>query len=354
MPASFPSFSNVYIPNVSTNAEITANLVAIYGRGKGGKWPYHEYVSIVPTKKPLGYFRRVSAGAAWRINPTSGNQFKWAPGNDSPSGAWNKLGFVNVQYDAQRYAFATELDLQTVDVADFKIQPAHFGMLGQQANTWRSYLAASQATDSTQYPASHVATATSWGGGLWSDATGSNTYIHRGLMAALQRIQKSTGGMVRNAGDFALVMNPTTAAAVSRAEEIREYLARQEGAWKIIEGQEPLNYQRWSMPQYLYGTRVVIEDTVKNDDQSTPLDSTNSSYVWPDGTIALLLRPDGQIEWPEGVEGNPSVVQMFSYEEMNSETETETWHRRVKMRITDYFALETVAHLAGALITSAV
>lgn len=349
MAAGFPSFSNVYIPASSTLAEITANLVIAYGRGKTNKYPMLEYTSIVPVSKPLGFYTRISAGQAWRINPTDGNQFRWAPGNKRPGGDWNKLGFVRVPYNAERFSFDTRLDQQAIDVADFKLQPLHYSMLAQQAMVWRSYNAAAVATTSGNYPASHVKTSATWGGGAWSTASDANPYIMKSIQSMAQTIQKDTGNTVASPKDLAIVLNPVDASLISRTEEIRTYLARQEGAPAIIKGDEPLNQIRFGMPEYLYGCRVVIEDTVYNTDPTQAADSTNNDYVWPTGTVAVILRPAGQLEWPEGVEGNPSVIQLMEYEALNAEALNDSYHRLLEMSVTDQWDIVVGSQLGACL-----
>lgn len=352
MPASFPSFTNSFIPSASTTAEITANLVVNYARNKS-KFLVNRYATITPVRLPVGFYSRLSAGANIRLNPTSGYGYGWAPGQRRPDGSWNQIGNTRVPYATYRYGYPTQLDLQTVDTADWKIQPTYFNMVATQAMVNRTYQMAAVATNSANYPSLHVSTATALGGGFLDAGTGTAPFLQAAIQNAAIRISKSTGGMVSSPKELMLITNPNGAAKLSRSQEIREYLARQEGAIKVLTGEEPTNAINYNVPDKMYGTELIIEGAVFNSGGITAEDEIlNSNFVWPDSTVLICARSD-QLVWPEGAVGNPSTLGIFEYEAMNAETKTDSWDRILHMSVSEQFQPQVVAPLTGFLITNA-
>lgn len=352
MPSTFSSFTNAFIPGSSTTAEITANLVVNYARNQKD-YNLNRYSTITPVSKPAGFYTRLAAGASIRLNPTTGYGYSWTPGQKRPLGEWNKLGHLYVPYNTFQYAYSTTLPLQTVETADWAIQPSHFAMISSQAMTNRAFQMASVATNTANYPSLHTSTATALAGGFLGSGTSANPFLQKAIQQATIRISKSTGGMVSNPRQLVLITNPNGAAQMSRAEETRTALIQQVDAIKMLQGDEPTNAERFNIPDRYYGCQIIVEDSVYNSGEVTAEDEiANSQYVWPDNSVLICARGKDLL-WPEGAVGNPSTLGIFEYEAMNAQTKSDDWNRLVDMSVAEQFQCQVVAPLTGFLITNA-
>jgi hypothetical protein len=269
----------------------------------------------------------------------------------SPSGQWNQQGFEMKQWSTEQFRVPTQIPLQAIDVASFKLEPAMFSMLCQQAMTRRTLSMATVATTASNYPTAHVATANALAGGYLDAGTNANPYLQNAIQSAVQVISKSTGGMVGDTAQCAVICNPASAALLSRSEETRGYLSNQIGAIRFLRGEEPTNSRNWNLPDKVYGADLIIENAIYNDGPLSAADDTsNNNYCWPDDFVLVVAKPT-KIEWPEGATGNPATLTTFEYEAMNAETQLLPWDRLLNMAITEQYQCQVAAPLTGFLIT---
>ena len=323
----YPSATNVYMPNSSVNQAVTADLVVNFSRNVK-EFPLLEYVKLVPVKRPLGYYTRIAIG---------------------PKGNWNQLGFTRQPFSTNRYSFTTTLDQLEIDTADFAIEPMHVAMLAQQAMTWRSFLVSTTIANQNNWDSNHVSTMTAFVGGTITAATGSNPFVMKLFQKAAILISKDTLGAVRP-DKLTAIMNPTTAAAIAQSQEWRDYLAQQVNSYKFLEGNMPTSAEFWNLTKQIHGIRIIIDDTVVNQGANTPADDlgANNNYTIADGVICFLGRP-GDLVGGEGAK-DFSTVQLFAYEEMTTESVTDTWNRLQALAVTDNIDCRVVAPASGVLI----
>lgn len=348
--AGFPSPTNVFIPTASTNVSITANLVVNYSRSPS-KFLLNQYIKLIPVKQRIGYYKRLSVGQQGRIQQPLMNEFLFNPGQDSPTGDWNKQGFANVKYATERYRFPTILDTLTMDQADYQIQAADVAMLAQQAMTGRTQLMLVKANTTGAWPATNTNNATSFAGGTWTSATGANPYIQKSIQQMAIQISLNTLSVVQ-ISDMSVIVNPNLAASVSRSQEWRQFLANQVGASQFLQGTNPTGamYNLWP---HLYGVKLLIESTVVNNSQVIAGDQTaNSAYIQPDANALMIGRP-GDLPGSEAAT-DFATLGIFSYEEMTTETETDTWNRRIKMAVTEDFYVDIISPISGFLLTGCI
>ncbi len=348
MSFAYPSFTNVYMPNTSTNVEVTANLVVNFSRDVK-KFPLNQYIKLIPTKKTLGYYTRIAIGQQARLQYSDARNFLFNPGQERPKGNWNQLGFSRFPFATNRYSFTTTLDQLEVDQADFQIQPMHVAMLAQQAMTWRSYLVAQTISNAANWDASHVTTMTLLAGGPINSATGTNPYVMKMFQAAAVRIGLDTLGAV-DASMLTALMNPNTAKAIAQSQEWRDYLAQQQNAYLFLKGENPTPAEFWNLTPKIHGIRVLIDNTVVNRGANSASDDLGSNNIFtiPDGMIIFLGRPGDLV----GGEGSTdfSTVQLFVHEEMTSESVTDTWNRLLQLAVTDNIDCRVVAPASGMLV----
>ena len=347
----YPSSTNVYIPTNNLNVEVTANLVVNYSRDIN-KFRVNQYAKLIPVAKSQGYYVRISVGQQARLEYMDLRNFLWQPGQDRPRGNWNQLGFQNFPFMTQRRNFGTTLDFKTVDLASFQLQPMNVAMCAQQAMTARTQLVTGAITNANNWYSTHVSTATTLVGGLWSAGSATNHYIQDSLYKMAIQIQLDTMGVV-TPDQLSLVINPNTARAMASSQEIRNYLSNQVDAIKFLQGVAPTMQDMYNLPKKMFGFNVYIEDAVVNRGRNTPNDDfTNNSFLMPDGDAVMLGRPGDLV----GTEGGTdySTVQIFAYEEMSAESFSDTENRRINLGVTEDIDVQVVAPASGYLLTGCI
>lgn len=344
----YPSSTNIFIPSNNYNADVTANLVIGYSRDVKS-FGVNRYTKLIPVKKSQGYYTRISVGQQARLQYMDLRDWLWNPGQDRPKGNWNQDGFQNFPFTTVRRSYSTTLDTKTVDLASFQLQPIMMATISQQAMTARTQSAVGVMNNAANWYSTHTSTATTIGGGLWNAGTAASPNIQQSLYNMAIQINQDTLGVVK-AGMLTLVINPVLARAAAQSQEIRSYLSNQVDAIKYLEGKAPTMQDMYNLPKTLYGFPVEIEDTVVNRGKPTPNDDfSNSSYLQPNGNAVLLGRP-GDLVGSEGTT-DYSTVQFFMYEEMSSETFTDTENRKILLSLTEDYDVQVVAPASGYLLT---
>jgi hypothetical protein len=146
MSAAYPGGSNTFVPS----HEASGKMVVDFSRN-AKKFAIAKYAQLVPVKKNVGYYLKMTIDECARVLDASGNNFDWAPGNDAPHGNDGTESFEWKGFQTQRKAYAFNLDYLTVEQASWDILAQHGRIKAQQAMTVRTMLAIAAATTSGNY-----------------------------------------------------------------------------------------------------------------------------------------------------------------------------------------------------------
>lgn len=347
MPATYVGANNTFVPN----HEASGKMVVDFSRNPN-KFALNRYAQIVPVNQPIGYYLEMTVEEAGRILNTDGRDFAWPDGNDAPTGTNGTESHEFKQFRLERYAPTARLGYMAIQHASWDVVAQHSRIKAQQAMTLRTQLAATVATTSGNYAATHTSAVSSISGnaGNWAQSTTARADIKRSLNYAFEIIQKDTLSAVEDPNDCVLVISPATARAISESQEVIDYLKHTETAKRVLEGEVWKN-EGYGVPDRLYGFEVCVEKTVKVTSKKKA-SSTSRSFVWPAGSAALMSRPGGLV----GVANAPSfsTLTIFVHEEF--EMAVETWddvnNKRSLVRVVDMIDPVLTAPVSGFLFTS--
>lgn len=343
---SIPGPTNTFIPTM--NEEATAGLVVNFSRNPRDfalpRWC--TYTS--PVKRWKGFYLRMTIDQCARVLDTKGNNCAWPRGADAPELTWNLESFGWMPFMTERFAYGYQLPDEAEQQGDFSPMTQNNAVEAQRAMTQRVQIGVTLATDTSQYDATHVDTATNWGGGYANAGTATDPIFKRMLETMYRRIHLDTRGVVKPS-DMVVVMNPQTANLIAQGQEIHAYLKESPYALAQLKGREPGQNDTWGLPPFYAGFNIVIEDTVVNPNAKGATAQTGQ-YCWPWGTIAMFARPGGLIA-PEGATSF-STIHLFLKEDMSVETFDDRINRRYTSRFVDDFGFTVVAPVSGCLATS--
>ncbi len=338
----FPSGTNTWVPAVD---EAGASLLVGYSKNVN-RFAVNNYITMYPVERPVGRFPMWNSKQAARDRYDNVRDFIWADNQESPTGADNTESFSFALYDATRYRFPFTLGQISADKADFNILAAHASMAAQQAMTARTILAHDAL--SSGLTGAQTGTATATGGGIWSaGSTAAGYFIKNSLNNAAVAINKATIGAVEPK-DLVLVIGPDLAVAMGSSLEVTDYLKSSYVALESLKGAPSVN-SAFSLPDYLWGYRVIVDTTVQNVARKT---GNELKYVFPSSEAYLVARPGGL----EGVEGSASfsTVMAFMAEEMSVELFNDQENRRYKGYVTSQMQLQVneISGLSGFKFTA--
>jgi hypothetical protein len=341
MATAFPSGTNTFVPSF----DATGHLVVGYSRNPKD-FALNKYVTIIPVKRSIGYYLRLTAENAARILSADAHEAVWHDGNDAPAGLHNLESHEFHQYNTLRYAFPFRLGWKAIQQADWKVLAVHSANAAQQAMTARTLLTGSLITTSGNYATGHTDTATNLGGGFWSAGTATNPIIKKTLNKAAQKIQKSTLGVVRPK-DLALVISPVVADEMGRSQEVHTFLKESQFALAQVRGDVENQNGVWGLPTHLYGFPIVVEDTVRVTSKKGA--TLASDYLFDGNKAALIARP-GQLV-SEGSRSFSTII-IFMFEEMSVESKDDPDNRRTAGRVVEDYAVVMASPISGYLITA--
>lgn len=343
-----PGGQNTFIPTT----ELSGNLLVEFGRNVKN-FPVNKIVRHRTVSKTTGlytYFNpldyaRFSAGFDGSIS----KQFDWPAGTPAPTGFTNTIGFEHRSFQTRRKAYPCNLDLLGEQQATWPVLKTNTEAAAQLAMTDRAFEVSAVITNAATYPSTHVDTATNFGGGFLSGGTANDPRIKRAFYTLALRIQKDSVGNVKW-NNLTAVMNPNTAIALSMSQEVHSIMQQSPFAVALVKGEPPVN-QVYGLPDYLYGIKVVVEDTTYNPSNREAAGEAQT-FVFPDNVIALVSR-EQDFEAADGA-NSYSTVHLFVYgpDDMKVESETDTWNRIIKMRVVDNRQALAVAGVTGGLITA--
>lgn len=342
----YPSGTNTFIPTM--NGEATAGLVVNFSRNpKDFKLP--RWASYTPVKRWQGYFLRMNIDQCARVLDIKGNRNIWPRGNDAPQLTWNTEAFAWQPFLTERYAYGFVLPDDAEQQGDFSPMTQNNAVEAARAMTQRTQMAVTAATLTSNYDASHVDTATNWGGGYLNAGTDTDPIFKRALETMYRRVHLDTRGTVRPS-DMVVVMDPALAHLISQSSEIHKYLSQSPYALPQLTGNTPGQNDNWGLPPYYAGFKIEVEDSVKVTTPKSDVFGQEGTYVWPWGTMAMLARPGGLVS-PEGATSF-STVHIFLKEDMTVEQFSDPINRRTTARIVDDFSAAIVAPVSGVLATA--
>lgn len=346
MAASYPGGAgpNTFIP---TFDEMSGKLVVNYSRNPK-EFALLRYCQLVPVKRTLGYYLRITPENAARILTTNISDQTWAPGANRPTGRWNDESFEFFPFACKRYSANATLDALAVDLADWNVLSYWSGMLAQQLMTGRVLQAITLLQTAGTWPTGNTDSATNIGGGFFSAGTATNPIILKAFNAMARQIQIATLGAVKPK-DLHVVIDPIAADGMARSQEIHSYLQQQVGSLDVIKGEGDFNPNAaWGLPKRLYGFDLEIDDTVRV--TSAKGATLAEGYVKSSNSLFMLAKPGGLT----GIEGSASwsTIQLFSHEEMKVESESDNWNRLQKLSVTDYRDFKVVSPISGYLLTN--
>ena len=341
----------IYPGNASTVIplfELSGNLMVAYGRNKSDINP-NKYSRVTPVKSKVGNYLRFEPKDLVRLTGLEAST-NWSPGTPRPTGFDNTLGYTVQPFRVQRKAFGTTLDKESVDIASFPVMKTHTAALGQKAMTHVAYRVSAALSNTANFDATHVFTAsTASGTGFLSGGTTADPRIKNAFDYAARLVQKDTFGAVKF-GQLSVLMNHVTAQRLGSSREIREYVMQHEKAIDAIRLEKGSVYNAlYGLPDRLYGYNVVVEDTFYNAANRANSAETGST-VFPDNTIVMFLA-DGDLEQPEGA-SSFSTCHRFAYEEFTMETKDDTWNRLIELSVVLNYDVQIVAPPTGCILTN--
>lgn len=312
-----------------------------------------------PIKKPTGqylYFnpldyQRFPNGVPGTPAAAASNPYLWAPGDLRPMQGGPALGFEFRPYNCKRYSPSVQLDLLADQVADFPFLKNETENLAAKAMASRAIEVVGVLTTSGNYPSANVDTATNWGGGYFNAGTETNPIIKTALMKASVLLNRVTNGNV-STDNLVLIVNPNSAYKMGLSQEVHTIFVRSQFAGKLITSETGLgsNAGKFGLPEQLYSVRVVVMDaTVNLYNQGASGEARE--YIFPDNTAVLAcVNSNGGDASEAG--SSYETCQIFIYEDMKVETETDTWNRIIKASVTDNRQAVQVSGTSGVLITN--
>ena len=257
----------------------------------------NRYTQIQPVPKTSGLYTRMTIEEAGRVLYPDGRNFEWFDGSPAPTGADGLESFEMEPFYTKRRAFAIRLGDLTIDMADWKLMEQNMRIKAQQAMTLRTQLAVTALTTSANYAnyagdTSHVMDVTTIAGasGSWADSTTARGDIQRSIETACEQILDDTLNGV-NLDDLVLVISSALAAALTRSQEIKDYIKGSPDAFAQVRGELPGGNVHYGLPAKLFGVPVVVEATRKVTNKKGAAPAPFRRFA---GGHALHRRPPGQ------------------------------------------------------------
>jgi hypothetical protein len=326
---------NTFVPTFS---EATGLIQTEFTRNVKS-FALNRYTKLVPVSTVSGYYLKINSDEAVRV--VDENDFRWAYGEDRPTGVNNDFEFA--QFATKRFEKGFYIPYETAKVAAWDIVAQHARSRATQLMTLRTQRALTELTTAGNWTlnTNYFATGTTFGSGP-AYTTGN---IQKLFQTAIEKIMINTGGAVQPS-DIVCVMGPQTAHKMSRTDELKDLIKYTQGV-QLMQGQG--NYSRYGLSPQLFGIGdIVIEDAVKVTNQKGA--TRTASYLLDTDKVLFVSRPQGLV----GVEGgaNFATITNFVYEDMTVETFDDPRNRRTVGSIVDNSVPELTAPLAGIYVAN--
>jgi hypothetical protein len=310
---------NTFVPTFS---EATGLIQTEFTRNVKS-FALNRYTKLVPVSTVSGYYLKINSDEAVRV--VDENDFRWAYGEDRPTGVNNDFEFA--QFTTKRFERGFHIPYETAKVAAWDIVAQHARSRAAQLMTLRTQRVLNVLTNTSN----------------WTSNV--NYFAARLFQTATEKLMVNTGGAIQMS-DIICVMSPKTAFRLSRTAEMKDLIKYTQGV-DLMKGEG--NFSRYGLAPALFGIGdIVIEDAVK---VSTQKGATRAAdYILGDGKVLFLSRPQGLV----GVEGgsNFATITNFVYEDMTVETFDDPKNRRTVGSIVDNSVPELTAPLAGVYVAN--
>lgn len=335
---------NTFVPTFS---EATGLIQTEFTRNVKS-FALNRYTKLVPVTATSGYFLKINSDEAVRV--ISENDFRWAYGEDRPTGVNNDFEFM--PFTTKRFEKGFHIPYETAKVAAWDIVAQHARSRATQLMTLRTNRALGVLTTSTNWTSGtnyfadfDALTGLSTTNGVADGNATTQPYAARLFQTATEKLMINTGGAVQM-NDIVAVMSPKTAFKISRTEEMKDLIKYTQGV-DLMKGEG--NFSRYGLAPQLFGIGdIVIEDAVK---VTTAKGATRAAdYILGEGAVVFVSRPQGLV----GVEGgsNFATITNFVYEDMTVETIDDPRNRRTIGSIVDNHTFELTAPLAGIYVAN--
>lgn len=334
-----PGGSNTYIKDFKSSGKLQVG----FSRNPN-KFPLPNYAQTVPVERDAGFYLNINVEQAGRIVDADLQEFVWPDGADMPSNNDGTEQFNFKDFRTKRYAYSFKLGQKAKEQADFDIEKTNAAILAQRAMTARTVKAVSVLTTDANWDSTHIATVSAISGntGTWDASTTARQDIKRSLHYGDEIIAADTLGVVEQ-GQMMLLINPFTAKAISRCQEIVDHIKGSPQAYEQVKGGAG-KFAKYGLPDTLYGYPLVIENTFRVT-TVRGASSATKSRVLPNGVGFLLSQVGELVNENEGP--NFSTLSMFVYEDMSVETKDDPDNRRSLGRIVDDFDVVLTAPSSG-------
>lgn len=344
-----PGPYNVFVPN----AKSSGNLFVDFSRNIND-FPLLKYCQPVPVQQTVGIWYQMGLDQRARILDTDLAKYNWADGHERPDSNDGAEYFSELTFRCKRKSYADKIGKMTSEQAAWDERDRRSRALAQLAMTARTAAVISTLTTSGNWDSSHVADLSgspiTGVTGNWAASTSARLAIKRTLNYIKQKILLDTRGAVKSK-DLLIVMGPDTAAQISVSQEIVELVKQNIAGPRFLMNQQEFKKDNYGLPDRLYDTDYVIEDTVRVTTQRGLITQT-ASFVLSLGTVLVLHRPSAL----EGVEGGRSFstvsLHIYREDDLKLESDSNSWHRLEKIAVTDNFDVNMTAPVSGFLLTN--
>ena len=335
---------NTFVPTFS---EATGLIQTEFTRNVKS-FALNRYTKLVPVSTTSGYYLKINSDEAVRV--VNENDFRWAYGEDRPTGVNNDFEFV--QFSTKRFERGFHIPYETAKVAAWDIVAQHARSRATQLMTLRTQRALTLLTTIGNWTANtngfadfDALTGLTTASGVYTSDSATATGVQQLFQTAVEKLMINTGGAIQMQ-DIVAVMSPKTAFKLSQTAQLREMIKYTQGV-DLLKGEG--NFSRYGLAPSLFGIGdIVIEDAVKVSNQKGA--TRSADYILGLDTVLFVSRPQGLV----GVEGgsNFATITNFVYEDMTVETIDEPRNRRTVGSIVDNHAFEITAPLAGILVSN--
>ena len=324
---------NTFVPTFS---EATGLIQTEFTRNVKS-FALNRYTKLVPVSTVSGYYLKINSDEAVRV--VDENDFRWAYGEDRPTGVNNDFEFA--QFTTKRFERGFHIPYETAKVAAWDIVAQHARSRAAQLMTLRTQRALNVLTTAGNWTNNVNYFAT--GSALGSGAAYTSGNIQKLFQTATEKLMVNTGGAIQMQ-DIVCIMSPKTAFKMSQSAELKDLIKYTQGV-QFMQGEG--NFSRYGLAPGLFGIGdIVIEDAVK---VSTQKGATRAAdYILGVDKVLFVSRPQGLV----GVEGgsNFATITNFVYEDMTVETFDDPKNRRTVGSIVDNSVPELTAPLAGIYV----
>ncbi len=219
----------------------------------------------MPSKEALGIYYLLHPDDSVRF--ITRKSAVWEDGQKRPEKTGQRIRHKTAEFQCIRYDYDFQIGWQTLQSADYKVLLANTNAaenacmidwtdevltLGETAGNWGANTA----------DAADLA-----GGAQWDAGTPENPVLKKSLGQIAQQINLVTNGVVadyENVEDVGLilVLSPTAAVRMASSPEVHAIYKESLYADALVTRGNPNPNGIWQLPPYLYGFKIVIEDTV--------------------------------------------------------------------------------------------